>query len=134
MFRGNLFSLEFTFTEVVKFFFHGRGRKNSFENLFLQKGLKFSFSRTNFCNFCLTSAKARKPHPAKISSIKVAQVYYRKQVLSEREHFSGKTICCFFYVGAYEQIRRSGFVSLPRRTTLNKYTGFKTIGTGFNPV
>ena len=37
------------------------------------------------------------------------------------------------YVGAYEQIRRSGFLSLPHRTTLNKYTGFTTIGTEFNP-
>ena len=37
------------------------------------------------------------------------------------------------YVRAYEQIRRSGFLSLPHRTTLNKYTGFTTIGTGFNP-
>ena len=39
----------------------------------------------------------------------------------------------FIYVGAYEQIRRSGFLSLSHRTTLNKYTGFTTIGTGFNP-
>ena len=38
----------------------------------------------------------------------------------------------FIYVGAYEQIRRSGFLSLPHRTTLNKCTGLTTIGTGFN--
>ena len=87
---GNLFSLEYISTEVIKFLFHGMGQKKSFENLFLQKGLKNSFSRTNFCNLCLTSAKARKPHPAKNFSIKVAQV------LSEREHFLGKTICLFF--------------------------------------
>ena len=37
------------------------------------------------------------------------------------------------YVGAHEEIRRSGFLSLAHRTTLNKYTGFTTIGTGFNP-
>ena len=39
----------------------------------------------------------------------------------------------FIYVGAYEQIRRSSFLSLPHRTTLNKYIGFTTIGTGFDP-
>jgi len=35
--------------------------------------------------------------------------------------------------GAYEHLRRSGFIELPHRTTLNKYTGFTDIGTGFNP-
>ena len=39
----------------------------------------------------------------------------------------------FIYVGAYEQIRRSSFLSPPHRTTLNKYIGFTTIGTGFDP-
>ena len=39
----------------------------------------------------------------------------------------------FIYVGAYQQVRRRGLLSLPLRTTLNKYTGFTTRGTGFNP-
>ena len=38
----------------------------------------------------------------------------------------------FFDFRAYEQIRCSGFLSLPHQTTLNKYTGFTTIGTGFS--
>ena len=38
----------------------------------------------------------------------------------------------FIYVGVYGQIRRRGFLSLSHRTTLKKYTGFTTIGTGFN--
>ena len=77
MFCGNLFSLGYTFTEVLK---------------------KFFFHRNFF------SAVFRKSH-----------------------------LFVFIYVGAYEQIRRSGFLSLSHRTTLNKYTGLTTIGTGFNP-
>ena len=34
--------------------------------------------------------------------------------------------------GAYEHLRRSGFIELPHRTTLNKYTGFASSGSGFN--
>ena len=37
------------------------------------------------------------------------------------------------FLGAYEQIRQSGFLELPHRTTLNTYTGFTDICTGFNP-
>ena len=33
---------------------------------------------------------------------------------------------------AYEHLRRSGFIELPHRTTLNKYTGFASSGSGFN--
>ena len=47
--------------------------------------------------------------------------------------FRKSRLFVFIYVGAYEQIRRSGFLSLSHRTTLNKYTGFTTIGTGFSP-
>ena len=81
------------FHRSTQVFFHGMGQKNCFENLLLQKGLKNSFRRNNFCNFCLTSAKAQKYLPAKIFSVKVAQVHYRKQVLSERKHFPEKAIC-----------------------------------------
>lgn len=35
------------------------------------------------------------------------------------------------FLGAYEQIRNSGFLDLPHRTTLNQYTGFTEIGCGF---
>ena len=34
--------------------------------------------------------------------------------------------------GAYEHLRRSGFIKLPHRTILNKYTGFASSGGGFN--
>ena len=34
--------------------------------------------------------------------------------------------------GAYEHLRRSGFIELPHRTTLNKYAGFASSGSGFN--
>ena len=39
----------------------------------------------------------------------------------------------FFSTGTYEHIRSSGFLELPHRTTLNQYTGFTDVGTGFNP-
>lgn len=39
----------------------------------------------------------------------------------------------FLYLGTYEHLRRGGFLKLPHRTTLNQYTGFTEIGTGFNP-
>ena len=40
----------------------------------------------------------------------------------------------FFHLvsGAYEHLRRSSFIELPHRTTLNKYTGFVSSGSGFN--
>ena len=37
----------------------------------------------------------------------------------------------YLFIGAYEQLRRSGFLELPHKTTLNKYTGFASSGTGF---
>ena len=41
--------------------------------------------------------------------------------------------CVFTFVsGAYEHLRRSGFIELPHRTTLNKYTWFASSGSGFN--
>ena len=51
----------------------------------------------------------------------------------KENNFHEKPFGCFYLCRCYEQIRRSGFLSLPHRTTLNKYTGFTTIGTGFNP-
>ena len=35
--------------------------------------------------------------------------------------------------GTYEHLRQTGFIQLPHRTTLNQYTNFTDIGTGFNP-
>ena len=35
--------------------------------------------------------------------------------------------------GAYEQLRKSGFLELPHRTTLNQYTSFTSSGVWFNP-
>uniref|UniRef100_A0A7M5VE59 Uncharacterized protein n=1 Tax=Clytia hemisphaerica TaxID=252671 RepID=A0A7M5VE59_9CNID len=35
--------------------------------------------------------------------------------------------------GAYDHIRDTGFLKLPHRTTLNQYTNFTDIGTGYNP-
>ena len=37
------------------------------------------------------------------------------------------------FLGTYEHLRRGGFLELPHRTTLNKYTGFTEARTGFNP-
>ena len=34
--------------------------------------------------------------------------------------------------GAYEQLRKSGFLLLPHRTTLNQYISFTSNGVGFN--
>ena len=36
-------------------------------------------------------------------------------------------------LGAYEQLRKSGFLELPHCTTLNQYTSFTLSRTGFNP-
>lgn len=36
-------------------------------------------------------------------------------------------------LGAYDPIRKTGFLQLPHRTTLNQYTNFTDIGVGFNP-
>ena len=36
-------------------------------------------------------------------------------------------------LGAYEQLRKIGFLELPYRTTLNHYTSFTSSGVGFNP-
>ena len=38
----------------------------------------------------------------------------------------------FLVSGAYEHLLRSGFIKPPHRTTLNKYTGFASNGSGFN--
>ena len=35
------------------------------------------------------------------------------------------------FAGEYGQLRGSGFLELPHKTTLNKYTGFASSGTGF---
>ena len=35
--------------------------------------------------------------------------------------------------GTYDHLRSTGFLELPHRTTLNQYTNFTDIGTGFNP-
>ena len=51
----------------------------------------------------------------------------------KENNFHEKPFGCFYLCRCYEQIRRSGFLSLPHRTTLNRYTGFTRIGTGFNP-
>ena len=36
-------------------------------------------------------------------------------------------------LGAYEKLRKSGFLELPHRATLNQYTSFTSGGAGFNP-
>ena len=36
-------------------------------------------------------------------------------------------------LGAYAQLRKSGVLELPHRTTLNQYTSFTSSGVGFNP-
>ena len=35
-------------------------------------------------------------------------------------------------LGAYEELRKSRFLGLPHRTTLNRYTSFTSSGAGFN--
>ena len=108
----------------------GVKKKYFFLRIYCRRGY---LSRANFYKFCLASAKAQKSHPAKISSIKVHKFTREKQVLYERTIFRKSHLVAFIYVGAYEQIRRSSFLRLPHRTTLNKYTGFTKIGTGFDP-
>ena len=39
----------------------------------------------------------------------------------------------FYSLGTYEQLRATGFLKLPHRSTLQQYTSFTSIGASFNP-
>ena len=82
----DFFSQEFIFMEGVK---KKKKKKKKIVRIYCRRGY---LSRTNFYKFCLASAKAQKSHPAKIYSIKVHKFTREKQVLYEREQFSGKAI------------------------------------------
>ena len=38
----------------------------------------------------------------------------------------------FYILGTYEHLRSSGFLKLPHKSTLLKYTGFTNMSTGYN--
>ena len=40
--------------------------------------------------------------------------------------------CEFCILSTYEHLRRSGFLTLPHKITLLKYTGFTNMSTGYN--
>ena len=40
--------------------------------------------------------------------------------------------CEFYILGRYEHLRSSGFLKLPHKSTLLKYTGFTNMSTGYN--